>query len=414
MTAANGPQAARVRTVSQVTERVRRLFDADPELFDVWVEGEVSNFRPAASGHWYWTLKDGEAALRCVMWKARALAQSITPEDGGSIVVHGAISVYAAQGQYQLYADYCQAAGQGELFLAFERLKAKLEAEGLFAPARKRPLPRYPRRIGVVTSPDAAALRDVCQVLARRWPGAEVLVAPTLVQGEAAPARIAAALGAAGRAGVDVVLLVRGGGSIEDLWAFNDEGVARAVAACPVPVVSGVGHETDVTIVDFVADVRAATPSAAAEMCAPDGRDLAMAVDQRRERLGRSMAVGLRSRADGVAGLRARMARASPLRAAAAWAMLVSERRLRLARALTARARLAAADLAGLERRLAALSPAATMARGYSHVSRRADGRPVRSVADAEPGAALRVRVCDGAYHVVVEGQARLLPKEEG
>jgi exodeoxyribonuclease VII large subunit len=240
-----------IHSVSEVTSHLKALLESDALLTDVWVQGEVSNFTPAASGHWYWTLKDESAALQCVMWRSRVSAQTYTPEVGESLLAHGYVSVYETAGKVQLYADHVEPAGRGDLYRRFEELKARLAAEGLFDEERKRPLPRFPRRIGVVTSLDAAALRDVCRVLARRWPSVEVLVSPTLVQGDAAPAEIVAAIEAIQRSDVDVVIVTRGGGSLEDLWAFNDEGVARAVAGCAVPVISGVGHETDFTICDF-------------------------------------------------------------------------------------------------------------------------------------------------------------------
>jgi len=401
-----------IYSVSDLTAYIKALFDDEPVLADVWVRGEVSNCRPAASGHWYWTLKDGEASLRCVMWRYQAAQQSCLPDDGAAILVHGAMSVYPAGGQYQLYVDHCEAVGQGDLARQFERLKAKLEAEGLFAPVRKRPLPAFPRRIGIVTSAGAAALADVCHVLARRWPSAELRLAPTLVQGDGAPDEIVAALGAIGRAGVELVILCRGGGSLEDLWAFNDERVARAIVACPVPVICGVGHETDFTIADFVADVRAPTPSAAAEVATPDARELAMLVDEVRERLAHE----IRGRLDGAAlearGRARRLAVASPGRAVAEAGRRVADRRERLARALAASVRLRRAEVEGRGRRLATLNPAATLARGYAHVSRRADGRPVRSAGDVTAGEAIDVRVHDGGFGAVVEGQRTLF--EEG
>ncbi|MCE7938993.1 MAG: exodeoxyribonuclease VII large subunit, partial [Chloroflexi bacterium CFX6] len=277
-------------SVTALSDHIKAILEDDPELGDVWVEGEVSNCRPAASGHWYFVLKDEGATLSCVIWKSSAAALSTLPADGQRFLMHGAVSVYGPAGRYQYYVDHCEPAGLGDLHQRFEALKARLAEEGLFDAARKRPLPAYPMRIGVVTSRQAAALRDICNVLARRWPAAEVRLAPTLVQGDAAPDQIVAALAAVARAGVEVVLLARGGGSLEDLWAFNDERVARAIAACPVPVVCGVGHEIDFTIADFVADVRAPTPSAAAEMVTPDARELRLAVDDRRLRLTRSVA----------------------------------------------------------------------------------------------------------------------------
>jgi exodeoxyribonuclease VII large subunit len=404
----------RIHSVTDLTAHIKTLLEGDPDLGDVWVEGEVSNCRQVGSGHWYWSLKDAASTVRCVMWKGLAALQSHRAEDGARLVVHGQVSVYAAQGQYQLIVDHLEPVGQGDLYRAFERLKAALEAEGLFDRARKRPLPAYPRRIGVVTSADAAALRDICRVLARRWPGVEVCVAPTPVQGEAAPAGITAALLAVGRAGVDVVIVARGGGSIEDLWAFNDEGVARAIAACPVPVVSGVGHETDFTIADFVADVRAPTPSAAAELVTPDGRELAMTVDELRERLARRLGQDLGRRGADVASARRRLAIGSPARVLGDRRAAVADRRARCMRAVEGRANLARAGLDGTARRLAALSPAATLERGYSHVSRRSDGATVRRTTDVTPGAAVVVRVADGRFGAAVEGQGRLFAPGEG
>jgi exodeoxyribonuclease VII large subunit len=251
-------------TVTEINRRARMTLESDLLLQDVWVGGEVSGLSRPASGHLYFTLKDSSAAIRCVMWRDSAARVSI-PREGEAVEAHGRISLYEAGGQYQLYADYLQPAGQGELFAEFQRLKAKLEGEGLFDPARKRPIPRWPGRIAVVTSPIGAAWQDVQNVLARRFPIAEVLFAPTTVQGEDAPRRIGAALRRADRAKADVVLLVRGGGSIEDLWAFNDESVVRTITAMQTPVVTGIGHETDFTLADFAADLRAPTPSARSE-----------------------------------------------------------------------------------------------------------------------------------------------------
>ena len=273
-------------TISSLTTYIRTLFEADERLTDVWVQGEISNFTRASSGHWYFTLKDAGSALKSVMWRSQTARQTFTPNHGDAVLAHGYVSVYEASGQYQLYVDALQPAGRGDLHQRFELLKAKLEAEGLFDAEHKRPLPPLPRRIGVVTSPTAAAFQDVLNVLARRYPLAEVILSPTLVQGDDAPPQIVAALEAIQRAGVDVILLVRGGGSLEDLWAFNDERVARAVYASPLPVVSGVGHEIDFTIVDFVADRRAPTPSAAAETITPyTVDDLAAAVQNYGARL---------------------------------------------------------------------------------------------------------------------------------
>jgi exodeoxyribonuclease VII large subunit len=256
-----------VWTVSQLTARIRDLLESEFE--DLWVEGEISNSRSAQSGHLYFTLKDARAQVRCVCFRDKFRLLKFRPEDGLHVTVRGSVSVYEQRGEYQIYVSHVEPLGLGALQLAFEQLKQRLEAEGLFEASRKKPLPLLPRRIGVITSPTGAAVRDVLRVLRRRIPNVHVLIYPVRVQGEEAAGEIAEALeffGRAPRRAADVILLVRGGGSLEDLWAFNEEKVARAIAACPIPVITGVGHEADFTIADFVADVRASTPSNAAEI----------------------------------------------------------------------------------------------------------------------------------------------------
>jgi exodeoxyribonuclease VII large subunit len=254
-----------ILTVTELTTRIRVLIEG--EFPDLWVEGEVSNFRQAQSGHLYFTLKDERAQVRCVCFRNEARMLKFRPEDGLRITVRGALSVYEARGEYQIYVQHIEPVGLGALQLAFEQLKQRLEAEGLFAADRKKPLPLLPRRIGIVTSPSGAAVRDILRVLRRRFPNAHVVLFPVRVQGEGAAKEIVEALRYFNRKQLaDVLILARGGGSIEDLWAFNEEIVARAVAASQIPIICGVGHETDFTIADFAADVRAATPSAAAEI----------------------------------------------------------------------------------------------------------------------------------------------------
>jgi exodeoxyribonuclease VII large subunit len=265
----------RIWTIRAINTYIRQKFEADINLQDVWLEGEISNWKRAASRHIYFTMKDSGASIRCVIWRSQASQLLYMPQgEGEAVLAHGKISVYEVAGTYQFYVDDLEPAGQGALHTQFERIKARLDAEGLFDSELKRPLPQFPRQIGVVTSPNAAALRDVLNVLRRRYPVAQVFLAPTQVQGETAPAQIIAALSTVTQRQVDVIILTRGGGSLEDLWAFNDESLARAIAACPVPVVTGVGHEIDFTIADFVADVRAPTPSAAAELVSPDKLEL--------------------------------------------------------------------------------------------------------------------------------------------
>lgn len=262
-----------VLTVSELNRMARRALESQLPL--LWVEGEVSNFMRAASGHWYFSLKDASAQVRCVMFRGRNQFADFTPVNGDHVEIRALPSLYEARGEFQLGAESIRRAGAGRLYETFLRLKTKLEADGLFDPAKKRPLPRFPRCLGVVTSPQAAALHDVLTALARRAPGLPVILYPTPVQGAGAGAQIAAAIRTAGaRAECDVLLVCRGGGSLEDLWAFNDEAVARAIAASPMPVVCGVGHETDFSLADFAADVRAPTPTAAAELASPAQQEL--------------------------------------------------------------------------------------------------------------------------------------------
>ena len=395
-------------TVSQISTHIKTLISQDLVLSDVWVEGEVSNCREVASGHWYFTLKDASASLSCVMWKGVAAQLQHLPEEGRSFQMHGAVGVYPAQGRYQLMVDAVEPLGLGDLFREFERIKALLAAEGLFDPDRNPPLPAFPRRIAIVTSPQAAALQDVLKVLARRWPLAELLLAPTLVQGDTAPPQIVAALQAAGRSGADLVLLVRGGGSLEDLWAFNDERVARAIAACPLPVVSGVGHEVDFSIADFVADLRAPTPSAAAEMATPDAWELRQRVDGLQAFLARQLADHLSQAREGHRGLTARLARAAPQRGLAEQRRAMTQLVGRLQRAAQADLRLRRSQTQGLAEGLGALSPQAVLARGYAHVRRLRDGRTVSSTTDVGPAEGLNITVADGQIAAVTAGQGRL------
>jgi exodeoxyribonuclease VII large subunit len=393
-------------TVSQLMARIRSTVEADPRLMDVWVEGEVSNFRQVASGHCYFTLKDAGAELRCVMWRDRVRGMRTLPANGDSVLAHGRVGVYEQRGDLQLYVDTLEPLGLGWLYQEYERLKARLEAEGLFAPERKRPLPRFPRRIGVVTSPDAAALRDILNILSRRYPLAEVVLAPTLVQGEEAPPQIIAALRALNaREDIDVILLVRGGGSLEELWAFNDERVARAVAASRIPVVCGVGHETDFSLADFAADRRAPTPSAAAELATPDRAELAGQVRTLRARLVRALEADLARRRGRVQEQVRVLRRLSP-------ALRLSQARQRLddlteraGRAIRHQIAVRRERLAGLAGRLEGVSPLATLERGYAIVRRVADGLIVRSPSQVAVGDALQVRVRDGEFGATVSGE---------
>ncbi len=389
-------------TVSEVTRIVRAAIEDEPALQNVWVTGEVSNFSQPKSGHWYFTLKDADAELRCVMWRSMAASQAHTPKDGDALEVHGGLNVYEARGQYQLYADEVRPAGEGALYQEFLRLKAKLEAEGLFAPERKRALPAWPRRIGLVTSPTGAALRDMLDTLRRRFPLAEVVLAPSAVQGPSAAAELVSALQRLNAAAQpDVILLARGGGSLEDLAAFNDETLARAIVASAAPVVSGVGHETDFSISDFAADLRAPTPTAAAELATPDQVEVRAALRDGALQLARQMAAGLREQRWNLQAMAERLQRRSP-----AVRLLGDRQRLddlshRAQRALRGQARHLRTTLAGMQAKLVALSPDGVLARGYAVVSR--DGQVVSAADQVQPGQRVDVRVRGGRFGARVE-----------
>ncbi len=400
--------SAFVYSVSQITSYINSLFLQDDVLQSVWVEGEISNFTRAASGHCYFTLKDARAALSCVIWRAQAARLRAEPRSGDAVLVHGAVSVYEQRGTYQLYVDLLQPAGVGQLFLEFEALKARLEAEGSFAAERKRPLPSWPRRIGVVTSADAAALRDVLRTLSTRYPLVDVILASTLVQGVEAPPQIVEAIArlnewSRAREPIDVLIIARGGGSLEELWAFNDERVVRAVAASAIPVISGVGHETDFTLVDFAADLRAPTPTAAAAAATPDATALAIRIAELRERLAGTMAARLAASRAEVARRRRDLERSSPLTVIASRRQRVDE----IARSLQARLHyeltLQRARLQGAQARLESLSPLEVLQRGYAIVRLADSSQIVRSTQQTAPGQALRVRVADGEFGARVE-----------
>jgi exodeoxyribonuclease VII large subunit len=392
-----------VWSVTELTHYVHDLLASDENLQDVWVRGEVSNFSRPTSGHLYFTLKDTACSLRCVMWKNAAIRQKFMPREGDAIEVHGSLNVYEAAGQYQLYADLIRPAGEGVLYQEFLRLKARLEAEGLFAAERKRPIPRWPNRIGIVTSPTGAALRDMLHTLARRYPLVEVILAPTQVQGDDAPAGIIAAIQALNRiAHPDVILVARGGGSIEDLWAFNDEGVARAIAASAAPVISGVGHETDFTIADFVSDLRAPTPTAAAELSTPDRLDLLASLDEVLARMQRAMQSLLNSQRWQLSRIESRLALRSPQARILSDRQRLDELARRLDAGVAHRLQVHRIRLAGFEAHLASLNPQSILSRGYALVSL-ADGRIVRSVSQVKPGDNVRVQVSDGQFGAQVQ-----------
>jgi len=429
-----------VYTVSRLNREARGLLEAG--LPSLWITGELSNFSRPASGHWYFTLKDADAQVRCAMFRQRNLMARVQPRDGMQVLLRARVGLYEARGDFQLVADHLEEAGEGELRRRFEALKLRLAGEGLFDAARKRPPPRFPRRIGIVTSPTGAALRDVLHVLARRCPSVPLLVYPVPVQGAGAAREIAAMLELADRrAEVDVLLLVRGGGSLEDLWAFNDESLARTLADLELPVISGIGHEVDITIADFVADLRAPTPSAAAELAAPDAaawlaglavtaRRLAGAMlrgwRQRQETIARAarrldtlhpsqqlaqhtqrldelqtrslaaMRRAIAARGLGLARQRAELESRSPAARVAALAQRIDHARARMLPALRHRISLARGQLESAARGLHATSPLATLARGYAIVTVVADGSVVTDAAQASAGTEIEARLSRG------------------
>jgi exodeoxyribonuclease VII large subunit len=391
-------------SVSNLTRYIRGLLENDPALQDVWVEGEVSNVSRPASGHIYFTIKDRGAALRAVMWRSNAARQAYTLQDGDAVEVHGSIGVYEVGGAYQLYADLIRPAGQGILYQEFLRLKEKLEAEGLFDAERKRPLPAWPRRIGIITSATGAALRDMLHTLSRRYPLAQPILAASPVQGEAAPPGLVAALDALQRLDPrpDVILIGRGGGSIEDLWAFNDEEVARAVAASEIPVISGVGHETDFTIVDFVADLRAPTPTAAAELSTPDRDELLESVNDFQERLLRQIQVEVQTRRSLWQQAAFTLRRSSPLLDVRSHRQRLDEVQRLMHTHLRHQLQLRRMATDGFTMRLEALSPQAVLRRGFA-VVRKTDGQVVRSPDQVSAGEILHVDVSEGEFAVRVD-----------
>jgi exodeoxyribonuclease VII large subunit len=389
-------------TVSQLTFRIRKLLEGDLELQDLWVEGEISNLSRPASGHIYFTLKDKNASLRCVMWKADAARQRTSMQDGMAVEVHGRIAVYEPQGQYQLIVNLVQPKGEGELYQEYLRLKAMLEAEGLFDPERKREIPELPRVIGIVTSATGAALRDMLNTLRRRLPLVRVILAPAPVQGVEAPPALVEALERINRQKPDVILLARGGGSIEDLWAFNDERVVRAVADSNAPVICGVGHETDFTLCDFAADLRAPTPTAAAELATRITiNDLAGYLENVRARLSSLTDDMLTEQKALIASVAAQLRYTSPSRRIQSERQRLDDLARRSLSSLFHRNQLRSAHVNGLSSRLESLNPLAVLKRGYAVVTRKSDGRVVSRVGQADD--VMNVRVSDGEFEVTRE-----------
>lgn len=392
-------------TVTSLTAYLREIFESDEMLRDIWIQGEISNFSRPRSGHLYFTLKDGGASLKSVMWRSSAARLALDLRDGMAVEVHGYLGIYDVSGQYQLYADEIRPVGEGLLYQEFLHLKELLESEGLFDVERKRAIPELPKKIGIITSATGAALRDMLNTLQRRMPLVEVILAPTTVQGDAAPMKIVEAMDGLFRVApdLDVILLGRGGGSIEDLWAFNDERVVRAVAASPVPIISGIGHETDFTLTDFASDLRAATPTAAAELATPITIDeLRSGTKYYAEQLKMQFFAALDRYHINVDDLSVRLGYVSPLKRIQRDAQFLDGLLHRLNTRQNHRQDLMRTKLKGLNRRLDALNPQAVLARGYAVLTRQTDQKIIGSVDDANKGDALKVRVVDGEFDVKV------------
>lgn len=390
-------------SVTELNSHIKLLLDSDPLLGAVAVRGELSNYKIYPSGHHYFTLKDQESSLRCVMFKSSASKLRFRPENGMSVTAVGGVSVYPRDGAYQLYCRDILPEGMGDLHIAFEQLKAKLEKEGLFDPSHKKPIPRFPKRIAVITSSAGAAVRDVIRVLGKRWPLAEVVVLPVRVQGEMAPPEIIGAIRYANRYKVaDLIITGRGGGSIEDLWAFNDEGVARAVYASEIPVISAVGHEPDVTICDYVADLRAATPSNGAELAAPDREELKEYLSGARARLTQSMEKrlsGMKQHLDFIAGRRVLTEPESYVEKKrqeldSLYEQLCSRFEGRLGREKN--------RFSGLASALDALSPLKVLGRGYA-IASDDSGKALTDAGEVSAGERITVSLSRGGLECLVE-----------
>ncbi len=392
-----------VLSVSQLTRHVRELIEQDETLQDVWVQGEVSNLSRPSSGHLYFTLKDSNSALKCVMWRSSVLRQAEIPREGQAVEVHGSISVYETAGTYQLYADLIQPTGLGKLYQEFIRLKNRLEAEGLFAAERKRPIPAWPKIIGVVTSPTGAAVRDILNTIRRRYPLARVVLAPTQVQGEEAPNGIRRALELLNQQiKPDIIIVARGGGSIEDLWAFNDEGVVRAIAASQSVVISGIGHETDFTITDFASDLRAATPTAAAELATPERSELENNLDAYSSRIVYALDGRIEAYRQLLTRLENHFNLLSPQARIRSSRQRVDDLNRQNFRQTQHLLQLNRARLDSAAQRLAVLNPAAILERGYAIV-RSQEGLIIHSTHQVNPGESLEILVSDGQFDVKVQ-----------
>jgi len=404
-----------VFTVTALNAYLRELLETDEVLQDLWVRGEISNFSQPRSGHLYFTLKDSEAAMRCVMWKPSAMRLRFNPTDGMLVEAHGALSIYPAQGQVQLYVDALRPAGEGALYQEFLRLRARLEAEGLFDPSHKRPLPRLPKHIGVVTSATGAALHDILQTLNRRLPTLRVTVAPTPVQGVDAPAGIIAALKRLNALpDLDLIILARGGGSIEDLWAFNDENVARAIYASRIPIISGVGHETDFTIADFVADLRAPTPTGAAELATPITKEeLQAALQSAEAQLAELINRQLEDLKQALLLAKSELRRTSPRQRILNNIQRLDELQGRLERSIRQQLQQKQNLLTNVLNRLDSLNPQAVLKRGYAIITDQATGQIISHTRQAIPWQPVWLQVQDGSIPAQITPPPKEMKKDD-
>jgi exodeoxyribonuclease VII large subunit len=392
----------RAFSVTELNEYIKNLMEADRALSDIYVRGELSNYKIYPSGHHYFTMKDSDSSLRCVMFKSSASKLRFNPESGMRAVAFGRVAVYPRDGTYQLYVNDLQPDGIGDLALAYEQLKEKLQAEGLFEQRHKKPLPAYPDTIAVITSSAGAAVRDIIRVLGARWPLSGVKILPVRVQGAEAPAEIAGALNYVNRHQIaELIITGRGGGSLEDLWAFNDERVVRAIFASSIPVISAVGHEPDVTLSDFAADLRAATPSNAAELAVPDINEVREALLSRELRLAQSINGGLRAKRELLGSFAAKRVLQDPKNYIDDKRLLLDHLQERLSHAMSGGLHSGKERFASLAAALDAMSPLKVLGRGYA-IARKSDGAVIKSAKDVEAGERIAIRLREDEIKAVV------------
>lgn len=386
-----------ILSLGELTARLKHAVESQPEFQNIWVDGEISNLTIARSGHAYFTLKDAEAQFRCVMWKTSVSRQRYPLRESDQVLVHGSVTMYAPRGELQLQVNLVQPQGVGLLQLQFEELRMRLEAEGLFDESRKRPLPPLPRVIGVVTSETGAVWHDIQRVISRRYPLAKLVLSPSLVQGDLAPTSLVASLRRLqDEAAPDVIIIGRGGGSMEDLWAFNDERVVRAIYASKVPIISAVGHESDATLADYVADLSAGTPSMAAELATPDLQQIDLALQQIRVSMATEMQRSLDRRLEYLDDLQRQLSRLSPVARLTQIHGELDELRNRMSRAISHRLVIAGRDIDAAGALLESINPHAILQRGYAYISNASTDSPIRSIHDTVAGDPIRATLADG------------------